>query len=391
MQPISARRRPIVYRALLALVVATVAGAPPAAQQAKPLPPIELAKVSLPPGFQIALYAQGVASARQMALAPDGTVFVGSFGLFSGNPKIGNVYAVRDTNKDGRADEVKTILSGLNMPNGVAFRDGALFVGEQHRIVRFDDVLARLEKLPAPAVVADLPTDPGTINHSWKFLEFGPDGKLYVPVGGPCNVCDRGDPWATILRMNADGSGREIFARGVRNSVGLTFEPNGGTLWFTDNGRDMLGDNLPSDEVNRAPAAGQHFGFPYCHQGDVLDPEFGKGKSCADYRPPMAKMGPHVAALGLTFYTGDMFPAQYKNQIFVAEHGSWNRSTPLGYRIAVVRVQDGASSGQEVFAGGFYDGTTVMGRPVDVLQLADGSLLVSDDVQGVIYRITYRG
>jgi hypothetical protein len=169
----------------------------------------------------------------------------------------------------------------------------------------------------------------------------------------------------------------------------MAFDPVGGNLWFTDNGRDMLGDNLPSDELNRATEAGQHFGFPYCHQGDVLDPEFGKGRSCADYRPPLVKMGPHVAALGLTFYTGSMFPAQYKNQIFVAEHGSWNRSAPLGYRIAVVRVQDGASSGQEVFAGGFHDGRQVMGRPVDVLELADGSLLVSDDLQGVMYRITY--
>jgi glucose/arabinose dehydrogenase len=374
----------------LTLVLAALTLAVLAQAQQKPLPPLQLANVSLPPGFQIALYAEGLPSARQMALASDGTVFAGSFGLFSGNPKIGNVYAVRDTNKDGRADEVKTILTGLNMPNGVAFRNGALFVGEQHRIVRYDNILGSLDSPSKPVVVADLPTDPSTPNHSWKYLEFGPDGKLYVPVGGPCNVCDRGDPWATILRMNPDGSGREVFARGVRNSVGMAFDPVGGDLWFTDNGRDMLGDNLPSDELNHATGVGQHFGFPYCHQGDVLDPEFGKGKSCADYRPPMVKMGPHVAAIGMTFYTGSMFPAQYKNQIFVAEHGSWNRSTPLGYRVAVVRVQDGASSGQEVFAGGFFDGSQVMGRPVDVLELTDGSLLVSDDMRGVIYRISYQ-
>jgi glucose/arabinose dehydrogenase len=375
-------------RITLAIAAVTLATAGPFAQQPKPLPAVQLAKVSLPPGFQIAVYADGVTSARQMALAPDGTVFVGTLGLFS-NTKIGNVYAVRDTNRDGRADEVKTILRDLNMPNGVAFRDGALYVGEQHRIVRYDNILATLDKPPAPIVVADMPTDPATTNHSWKYLRFGPDGKLYVPIGGPCNVCDRGDPFATILRMNADGSGREVFARGVRNSVGLAFDPVGGALWFSDNGRDMLGDNLPADEVNRATASGQHFGFPYCHQGDLPDPEFGKDKSCATYVPPVVKMGPHVAAIGMTFYTGNMFPAQYRNQLFVAEHGSWNRSAPLGYRIAIVRVQQGTSSGQEVFAAGFLDGTEVRGRPVDLLEVADGSLLVSDDLQGKLYRITY--
>jgi glucose/arabinose dehydrogenase len=375
-------------RLILIVTAVTLATAAAVAQQPKPLPAVQLEKVSLPPGFQIAAYADGVTSARQMALAPDGTVFVGTLGLFS-NTKIGNVYAVRDTNRDGRADDVKTILKDLNMPNGVAFRDGALYVGEQHRIVRYDNILARLDNPPAPILVAEMPTDPATTNHSWKYLRFGPDGKLYVPVGGPCNVCDRGDPFATILRMNADGSGREVFARGVRNSVGLAFDPVGGALWFSDNGRDMLGDNLPADEVNRATAAGQHFGFPYCHQGDLPDPEFGKEKSCAAYVPPVVKMGPHVAAIGMTFYTGSMFPAQYRNQLFVAEHGSWNRSAPLGYRIAIVRVQQGTSSGQEVFAAGFLDGTEVRGRPVDLLELADGSLLVSDDLQGKLYRISY--
>ena len=281
----------VAARVTLSLTAMTFAIVPALAQQ-KPLPAVQFAKVSLPPGFQIALYAEGVPAARQMALAPDGTLFVGSFGLFAGNPKIGNVYAIRDTNRDGRADETKTILMGLNMPNGVAFRDGALFVGEQHRIVRYDNILMRLDNPPAPTVLADLPTDPSTTNHSWKYLRFGPDGKLYVPVGGPCNVCDRGDPWATILRMNPDGTGREIYARGVRNSVGMAFDPVGGALWFSDNGRDMLGDNLPSDEVNRATAVGEHFGFPYCHQGEVLDPEFGKGKSCNDYVRPWRRWDP---------------------------------------------------------------------------------------------------
>jgi len=341
----------------------------------------------MPPGFRIEIYADGLPSARQMALADDGTVFVGSFGGFSGAPEIGNVYAVRDTDGDGSADEVMTILSDLTVPNGVAFRDGALFVAENNRIVRYDNILDDLQNPPDPVVLTAMPVD--GMNHSWKYLEFGPDGKLYVPVGGPCNVCDNGDPWATIMRMNADGSELEIYARGVRNSVGLTFDPVLGDLWFTDNGRDRMGDNLPSDELNRATAGGQHFGFPYCHQGDVLDPEFGEGRSCADYRPPVVKLGPHVAAIGLTFYTGDMFPEQYRNQIFIGEHGSWNRTTPLGYRVAVARVQDGYSSGQEVFAQGFYDGTRVTGRPVDVLELPDGSLLVSDDFRGALYRISY--
>ena len=244
----------------------TLAGFPVRAQQ-KAASTYPARKVSLPPGFQIALYAEGLPSARQMALAPDGTVFVGSFGLFSGNPKIGNVYAVRDTNKDGRADEVKTILTGLNMPNGVAFRNGALYVGEQHRIVRYDNILSSLDTPSAPVVLADLPTDPTTTNHSWKYLEFGPDGKLYVPIGGPCNVCDKGDPWATIQRMNPDGSGREVYARGVRNSVGMAFDPVGGGLWFTDNGRDMLGDNLPSDELNQRDRSRAAFRLPVLSPG----------------------------------------------------------------------------------------------------------------------------
>ena len=372
---------------MVAVIAIALLAVPAHAQRGGPPPPIALEKISLPPGFEIELYAEDLPAARQLALADDGTVFVGSFGLFSGNPDIGNIYAVRDTDNDGTADTVLTILEGLTVPNGVAFRDGTLFVGENNRITRYDNILSNLQNPPAPVLVHDMPVD--GINHSWKYLEFGPDGKLYVPVGGPCNFCERDDPFASITRMNPDGSEFEVYARGVRNSVGLAFDPLDGTLWFTDNGRDMLGDNIPSDELNRATARGQHFGFPYCHQGDLLDPDLGDGHACSDYRPPVAKMGPHVAAIGLTFYTGDMFPDQYRNQIFVAEHGSWNRSTPLGYRIAVVHIQDGYTSGQEVFAQGFFDGNEVAGRPADILQLPDGSLLVSDDLQDVIYRITY--
>ncbi|MSR22315.1 MAG: sorbosone dehydrogenase family protein [Gemmatimonadetes bacterium] len=368
---------PLVWAALAVAQVPT----------AGPLP-MALEKITMPPGFHIQLFAQGLTAARSMAIGDNGTLFVGTFGLITGEGNVGKVYAVRDNDGDYRADQVLTYASGLNTPNGIAFRDGDLYVGEMNRIVRYDDVESRLENPPQPVVLKDgLPTDG---QHQWRYLEFGPDGKLYFGVGAPCNICERDDPYASIVRMNLDGTEFEIYARGVRNSVGLAFDPETGDLWFTDNGRDLLGDNLPSDELNHATGRGQHFGYPYCHQGDVVDPDFGRPGVCANYRPPEVKMGPHVAAIGLTFYTGDMFPAQYKNQIFVAEHGSWNRTTPLGYRLAVVRVQDGRSSGQEVFAQGWFDGSEVWGRPADVLPMPDGSLLVSDDLQGAIYRITYQ-
>lgn len=386
------RAVPAMARVLSALALAvSAAAAPLAAQFAEgPPPPMALDEIDLPAGFQIEVYAEGLPAARQMALGDDGTLFVGSFGLLAGQPEIGNIYAVRDTDGDGTADETLTILEGLTWPNGVAFRDGALYVGERHRILRYDDIESRLDDPPEPAVVRDgFPEDQ---SHQWRYLEFGPDGKLYTPVGAPCNVCERDDPYASITRMNPDGSEFEIFARGVRNSVGLAFHPETGDLWFTENGRDMLGDDLPADELNRADRRGLHFGYPYCHQGNVPDPDLGFPGICADFRPPEVKLGPHVAALGLDFYTGTAFPEIYRGQLFVAEHGSWNRSAPLGYRIALVYMHDGVASGQEVFADGWLgaDGEE-WGRPVDVLQHPDGSLLVSDDRQGAIYRISYEG
>jgi glucose/arabinose dehydrogenase len=386
-------------RAILALeavlfAVLIVAALPAEAQRGGrggPPPEIDLATIDMPAGFQISMYAEGVPSARQMALADDGTVFVGSFGGPGGGGGGDKVFAVRDTNGDNRADEVITVFEGLTMPHGVAFRDGALYVAEQTRITRYNDILANLENSPPdPIVVAELPAE--GFNHSWKYIDFGPDGMLYTMLGYPSNVGEEREPWGTIIRVDPNGTNGdfEIYARGVRNSVGMDFDPNDGTLWFTDNGRDNLGNNLPSDELNHATEAGQHFGFPFCHQGDLLDPEQGVGRSCADYRPPVVKMGPHVAAIGMTFYTGDMFPEIYKGSIFVAEHGSWNRpSAPIGYRIAVVHVEDGHSSGQEVFARGFRTGGQTIGRPADLIQLPDGSVLVSDDQQGKIYRITY--
>ena len=375
--------------ALVHLTSVFLWAAPAAAQPAETAPPrMALERIALPPGFRIDLYADALPSARSMALGDEGTLFVGTFGLFTGND-VGEVYAVRDNDGDHRADDVLTVLQGLNSPNGIAFREGSLYVAEIHRITRYDDIVRRLADPPEPVVVRDgLPTDP---SHQWRYLRFGPDGKLYFAIGAPCNVCERDDPYSSIVRMNADGSEFEIYARGVRNSVGLAFHSSSGELWFTDNGRDLLGDNLPGDELNRAPRRGLHFGYPYCHQGDVVDPEFGQPGICANFRAPELKLGPHVAALGLTFYMGQQFPAQYQGQLFVAEHGSARRRPPLGHKITLVHIQDGRASGLKVFAEGWFQGEEAWGRPVDLLELPDGSVLVSDDVQGAIYRISYDG
>jgi glucose/arabinose dehydrogenase len=346
---------------------------------------LPLGQIKMPAGFAIEVYSAEVPGARSLELGPNGTVFVGT-------RSQGRVYAVADGNRDGRADRVHTIASGLNDPNGVALRDGALYVAEVSRILRFDDIERNLASPPRPAVVySELPTEE---HHGWKYLAFGPDGWLYVPVGAPCNICDmreKDDRFASILRMRPDGTGVEVYARGVRNTVGFTWHPQTGSLWFTDNGRDQLGDNVPPDELNLAPKPGMDFGYPYCHAGDLADPEFGGRRPCSDFVPPAAKFGAHVAALGLAFYTGTMFPPAYRGHLFVAQHGSWNRSVPDGYRLALVRVDGGKVIGTETFAEGWLQGRAAWGRPVDVLVMPDGALLVSDDEAGAIYRITYRG
>ena len=337
--------------------------------------------IKLPPGFQIKLYAGGAENAREMALGPKGT-------LFAGTQRAGNVYAIIDRDHDGVADEGLVIASGLTSPNGVAFRDGALYVGDAWRILRYDDIESHLEHPPKPVVVYD--GYPHDAWHGWKFIAFGPDGMLYVPVGAPCNVCQREPPYASITRMKPDGTGMEIFARGVRNSVGFDWDPKTKELWFTDNGRDNLGDDVPSDELNHAPKPGMHFGFPYCHGKSVSDPQFGPGHDCAQFTPAEIEVGPHVAALGMRFYTGKMFPENYRNQIFIAEHGSWNRSTPIGYRVAVARPGAQGEKRIETFAEGWLaPNGKAWGRPVDVLVMPDGALLVSDDQAGAIYRISY--
>jgi glucose/arabinose dehydrogenase len=364
-------RRAIRALAGIACLVVAMAAA------ARPLP-IEL--LVLPPGFHVSVLTDAVPAAREMAWSPRGILYVGSM--------EGRVHALEI--RDGQVRAHYVIASGLEMPVGVAYRDGALYVSAVSRILRFDRIDDQLASPPKPAVVTDtLPTER---HHGWKFIAFGPDGKLYVPTGAPCNVCaaDR-DRYALIARMDADGSHREVVARGVRNTVGFAWHPDTGELWFTDNGRDMMGDDVPDDKLNRAPRAGLDFGFPYCHGGDTPDPEFGDENACRRFVGPVLKLGAHVASLGMRFYTGTMFPADYRNDIFIAEHGSWNRSTKVGYRVMrVVASADGRSARQTPFVTGWLrpDGT-VWGRPADVLPLPDGSLLVSDDYAGAIYRVTY--
>lgn len=345
------------------------------------------ARLRVPAGFSVERLVD-IADARSLALGDKGTLFVAT-------QRAGKVYAVRDPFGPNR--KVLTVATDLKMPNGIAFRKGgllskgSLYIAEPQRILRLPDIEAQLDAPPVPeVVVSDLPYK--NMLHSWKYLNFGPDGKLYVPIGAPCNVCDDAG-FGVILRMEPDGSKREVFARGIRNTVGFTWHPRTGEMWFTDNGRDMLGDDLPPCELNVAPKAGLDFGFPYCHGGTIADPELGKLGSCASAVPPAQALGPHVAPLGLRFYTGRMFPAEYRDQIFIAEHGSWNRSKAAGktgHRIALVRLKDGKPVAYETFMDGFLDGNQALGRPVDVLVAPDGSLLVSDDTAGAVYRVSYR-
>jgi glucose/arabinose dehydrogenase len=330
-------------------------------------PPLE--RIQLPPGFRIEVLAS-VPNARSLALGARGTLFVGSR---SG----GAVHAVAP---GGR---VSVIADGLSMPNGVAFKDGALYIAEVGRILKIENAETGPSK---PEVLYDkLPRD---VHHGWKFIRFGPDGKLYVPIGMPCNVCER-EGYGLIGFLDLKTKTFVVHSKGIRNSVGFDWHPQSRELWFTDNGRDWLGDELPADELNHAPRAGMHFGFPYCHQGDLPDAEFGRGRQCGEFQAPARKLGAHVAALGMRFYTGNMFPAEYRNQILIAEHGSWNRSKKVGYRISVVKTEDNKVIAYQPFAVGWLQGESAWGRPVDLEVLADGSVAVSDDSAGLIYRISY--
>lgn len=330
--------------------------------------------LTVPKGFKVSTYAD-VPSARSLSLAPDGTLYVGTRG--------DKVYIVTDSNHDGKADKVEVLADGLNRPNGVAFHKGSLYVAEISRILRYDK--------PAPGarpavVTADLPDK---THHGWKFIRFSPDDKLYVPVGAPCNVCEVEDPFAALLSMNPDGSGRQVYARGIRNTVGFDWQPGSGHLWFTDNGRDWLGDDKPPCELNVAPKPGLHFGFPYRWGDNQPDPQFGKGGKGLTFTPPAHGFQAHTAPLGMRFYQGKMFPQSYRNQIFVAQHGSWNRSKKVGYRVMLVKVEGSKVISATPFLTGFLHGEQVSGRPVDVEVMSDGSMLVSDDHAGKIYRVTY--
>ena len=343
--------------------------------------PADLSLVELPEGFEISVFADGLENARSIEHADDGVVYVSTRSL-------GSVYALVDDDQDGVADRKFTVATGLTLPNGIAHRNGSLFVSDGGRIVRLDNIGSNLDDPPEPVVVVDdLPED---AHHGWRYMDFGPDGRLYVSIGAPCNVCLRDDPYAAIISMEPDGADRRIVARGVRNSVGFTWSPVEDSFWFTDNGRDHLGDDLPSCELNRLTEEGAHYGFPFVHESDVLDPEFGEGHDASSYVAPAFDLGAHVAPLGIEFYTGNMFPPSYRNQLFVAEHGSWNRSKKVGYRVVLVRFdENGEPVREEVFADGFLQGDDAWGRPVDLEQLPDGSLLLSDDRVGAVYRISY--
>ena len=337
-----------------------------------------LKKIKLPPGFRIEVYASGLHEARQMVWGDNGTLFVGSF-------QAGNVYAV--TEKDGKRS-VATVLKGLNMPTGLAFRDGALFVAAIDKLLRYEQAESKLDAMPQPQVVYD--DLPSYGPHGWKYLVMDREGAMYFNVGVPFNIGIPPTSTAHIRRVHQSGHG-ELIATGVRNSVGGDIDPRTGQFWFTENARDWMSDDIPSDKLNRVGKIGDHFGYPYCHQGDLPDPKFAMGRQCSEFTPPVAKLGAHVAPLGMKFYTGNQFPAEYRNNIFMAQHGSWNRRKYQGARIMrIVAEPDGSNVRQEVFAEGWLTGEQeYSGRPADVLVARDGSLLIADDWAGAIYRISY--
>ena len=387
-------KRYSITTALLGLIALTINACKEKAVENKPIVQYEerasllpIDKLNLPEGFKIEVYADSIDGARSMAMGDNGTLFVGT-------RNEGTIYAIQDRDKDFRADKVIVLDTALEAPNGIAFKNGALYVAEVSRLLRYDDIESKLDSTLQPAVVYDdYPTE---FHHGWKYIAFGPDDKLYVPVGAPCNICDStvsDTRFATITRMNPDGSNREIYAHGVRNSVGFTWHPDTKEMYFTDNGRDMLGDDIPPCELNRITEAGQHFGYPFCHGGVVKDPEFGDQRPCSEFIAPVQALGAHVAPLAVKFKSGNMFPEKYKNHAFIAEHGSWNRSKKVGYKIALVELEDGKAVSYETFLDGWLDEASQerFGRPVDLLFLEDGSLLISDDFGDAIYRVTYSG
>jgi glucose/arabinose dehydrogenase len=349
----------------------------------RPASELPLDKLKLPPGFRIEVWAEGVPEARSLALGDKGTVFVS-------NRNLSSVYAIVD---HGGKREVKELLKGLKAPNGVAFSKGTLYVAERHRITRYDGIEAHLDKAPEPKVVIDNLDPTQQAGHFWKFLALGPDGKLYFNIGAPGNIVMPSYMQASVNRVDPATGIMESYAKGVRNSVGFDWHPKTKELWFTNHGRDWLGDDAPNDTLHRAARKNMNFGYPFCHQGDIVDPEFGKGHSCKEFDPPAAKLGAHIAPLGLRFYTGKMFPAEYRDNLFIAMHGSWNRTTKQGYNVMRVVVDQNGGTKMTPFLEGFLSDPKadppMWGRPVDVLVMRDGALLVSDDYNGVVYRISY--
>ncbi|WP_343486289.1 PQQ-dependent sugar dehydrogenase [Allomuricauda sp. d1] len=347
---------------------------------------LPLDSLNLPSGFSVHTFAENLDGARSMAMGDNGTLFVGT-------RTENKLYALVDEDGDYRADRTIVLDTTLEVPNGVAFKDGALYVAEVNRLLRYDNIESNLENPPEPVVVYD--DYPDEFHHGWKYIAFGPDDKLYVPVGAPCNICDSTSAdkrYATITRMDADGSNREIVAHGVRNTVGFTWHPDTDVLYFTDNGRDMMGDDIPPCELNKVTEIGQHFGYPFCHGDTIADPEFGDQRPCAEFIAPVQNLNAHVAPLAVKFISGTMYPEEYKNHAFIAEHGSWNRTKKSGYRITMVKLDDdGKALSYEPFIDGWLneENQTRWGRPVDLLFLEDGSLLISDDFGDAIYRITY--
>jgi glucose/arabinose dehydrogenase len=350
----------------------------------RPASELPLDKLKVPAGFKVEVWAEGVPEARSLALGDKGTVFVG-------NRNLSDVYAIVER---GGSREVKKILSGLSSPNGVAFSKGTLFIAERHRITRYDGIENSLDSPPQPKVVIDNLDPTKQPGHFWKFLALGPDGKLYFNIGAPGNIVMPTYMQAAIKRVDPNSGIMEDVAYGVRNSVGFDWHPKTKDLWFTNHARDWISDDLPNDTLHRVSRKPVHFGYPFCHQGDFLDPEYGKGRSCKEFAPPAAKLGAHIAPLGMRFYTGSMFPAEYRDNIFIAMHGSWNRTTKQGYN--VMRVVVGPNGGVKMtpFLEGFLTDPSadppMWGRPVDVLVMRDGSMLVSDDYNGIIYRVSYK-
>jgi glucose/arabinose dehydrogenase len=347
---------------------------PPLPTPADKLP---TAKLKLPPGFKLEVYASGIKNARSLRMGDKGTLFVSNW-------QANKVWAVTDNGKTKKA-----IYEGLDWPNGIAFHDGTLYIAEHEKISKAENIEDNLDNPPKLQMIYDKLGKERP--HGWRFLAVGPDNRLYVANSSPCNICMPPDTHGQMRSIKLDGSDEQVVARGIRNTVGFDFNPKNGQLYFTDNNRDWMSEDLPNCELNHISQPGkQHFGFPYCHQGNIADPEFGWGHSCKDYTPPIALLGPHTAPLGMRFYTGTMFPEKYRNTIFIARHGPWNKTTKEGAGVVAVHLDDqGNTKGIEEFMTGFIQNNTYVARPVDVMVMKDGSLLVSDDWNGAVYRITY--